>query len=77
MTRVAFTFDDQNFQSLKSVTANGGFTSMGSALRESIELSRILQEESENGFSELLICNGRQVRQILVPSIERMHRKRL
>ena len=75
MTRVAFTFDDFTFKSLRRVTSRGGFTSMGSALGASIELQKVLQTEVAGGFSELIVRDGEgHEKRVVIPSINRLTR---
>ena len=71
MKRIVFNFDDKSLSSLQKVTKRGQFSSMGGALRESVELFSIIQEESLSGFSELLVRSATQEKKITVPSLHK------
>lgn len=71
--RVVFTFDDRSYGSLKSVQEKGEFSSMGTAVKESIQLSEILQDQVSQGFSEVVLRNPKtnQEKVIIIPSLHR------
>jgi len=72
--RVVFTFDDNSLESLKNVQERGDFASMGTAVRESIQLSEILQDQVADGFTEVILRNPRtqQEKTIIIPSLRRV-----
>ena len=72
--RVVFTFDDQSLNSLKKVQSNADFASMGTAVRESIQLSEILQNQVQSGFSELVLRNPKtnQEKVLIIPSLQKL-----
>lgn len=71
--RVVFTFDERSYDSLKNLQEKGDFSSMGNAVRESIQLSEILQDQLSQGFSEVVLRNPKtnQERVIIIPSLHR------
>jgi len=72
--RVVFTFDDNSLESLKQVQERGDFASMGTAVRESIQLSEILQDQVADGFTEVILRNPKtqQEKTIIIPSLRRV-----
>ena len=71
--RVVFTFDEQSLNTLKTVKEKGAFSSLGTAVRESVQLSEILQEQVAEGFTEVVLRNPQtnQEKTIVVPSLRR------
>jgi hypothetical protein len=71
--RVVFTFDDSSLNSLKQVRERGNFSSMGTAVRESIQLSEVLQDQVGAGFTEVIVRNPRsnQEKTLVIPSLLR------
>ena len=74
--RVVFTFDDSSLESLKQVQERGDFSSMGTAVRESIQLSEILQDQVADGFTEVVLRNPKtnQEKTLVIPSLRRVGR---
>ncbi len=74
--RVVFTFDDRSYESLKNIQERGDFSSMGTAVRESIQLSEILQDQVSQGFSEVVLRNPQtsQEKVLIIPSLHRSAR---
>ena len=72
--RVVFTFDKPSLQSLKQVQERGDFTSMGTAVRESVQLSEILQDQVAEGFTEVVLRNPKtnQEKTLVIPSLQRV-----
>ena len=72
--RVVFTFDDSSLESLKQVRDRGEFSSMGTAVRDSIQLSEVLQDQVADGFSEVVLRNPRtsQEKTLVIPSLRRI-----
>jgi hypothetical protein len=72
--RVVFTFDDGSLESLKQVQQRGEFSSMGTAVRESIQLSEALQDQVADGFSEVVLRNPRtkQEKILIIPSLRKV-----
>lgn len=55
--RVVFTFDERSLDSLEQITEQGRFPSMANAVRESLQISRALQVQAEQGFTEVVVRN--------------------
>jgi len=72
--RVVFTFDDSSLESLKNVQDRGDFSSMGTAVREAISLSEVLQDQVSEGFSEVVLRNPRtnQEKTLVIPSLQKV-----
>jgi hypothetical protein len=72
--RVVFTFDTSSLQSLKQVKDKGQFSSLGMAVRESIQLSEVLQDQVANGFTEVVLRNPKtnQERTLVIPSLQKV-----
>lgn len=72
--RVVFTFDDNSLESLRQVQERGEFSSMGTAVREAVQLSEILQDQVADGFSEIVLRNPKtsQEKTLLIPSLKRV-----
>jgi hypothetical protein len=72
--RVVFTFDDSSLESLNHVRTRGDFSSMGTAVRDSIQLSEVLQDQVADGFTEVVLRNPRtnQEKTLVIPSLRRV-----
>lgn len=72
--RVVFTFDDNSLASLRQVQEKGDFSSMGTAVRESIQLSEVLQDQVADGFTEVILRNPRtsQEKTLVIPSLHKI-----
>jgi Arc/MetJ-type ribon-helix-helix transcriptional regulator len=55
--RVVFTFDERSLESLERITEQGRYPSMANAVRESLQISRALQSQAEQGFTEVKVRN--------------------
>ncbi len=75
--RVVFSFDDSSLESLKQVQNRGDFSSMGSAVREAIQLSEILQDQVAEGFSEIVLRNPKTSKEksIIIPSLQKIAKR--
>jgi Arc/MetJ-type ribon-helix-helix transcriptional regulator len=69
--RVVFSFDDRSLESLQRIKEQGRFSSMADAVRESLQVSRALQDQAEQGFTELVVRNPKTgtERVIVVPPL--------
>ncbi len=69
--RVVFSFDDRSLESLQKIKEQGRFSSMGEAVRESLQINRALQSQALQGFSEIVVRNPetKEERVIVVPTI--------
>lgn len=76
--RVVFSFDERIYSTLKEVQENGEFPSMGTAVRESIQLSDILQEQAAEGYTEVIVRNPKTNMQkiLVIPSLKRAAKRR-
>jgi hypothetical protein len=72
--RVVFTFDNSSLDSLKQVQQRGEFASMGTAVRESVQLSEVLQDQVADGFSEVVLRNPKtkQEKTLIIPSLQKL-----
>src|SRR5260370_26624799 len=70
--RVVFSFDERSLESLQKIKEQGRFTSMGEAVRESLQISRALQSQAHQGFSEIVVRNPetKEERVIVVPALQ-------
>ena len=75
--RVVFSFDERSYASIKQLQERGAFSSMGTAVRESIQLSEILQEQISEGFTEVVLRNPKtnQEKTLLIPALYRTSKK--
>jgi len=69
--RVVFSFDERSLESLQKIKEQGRFASMGEAVRESLQISRALQSQANQGFSEIVVRNPdtKEERVIVVPAM--------
>jgi len=85
-TEIAFDYDADSLALHRRITARGGHSSMGVALRESIVVQEALQDAVLEGFTELLVRKPetlssffldtpRREKEIIVPSLQRLARK--
>ena len=56
---VLFTFDPRNYQTLQDFTSTGSFTSTAEAVRGAVQVSRVLQSQAMQGFTEVVVRNPR------------------
>jgi Arc/MetJ-type ribon-helix-helix transcriptional regulator len=70
--RVVFSFDERSLESLQRIREQGRFSSMADAVRESLQVSRALQSQAEQGFSELVVRNPQtgEERVIVIPNLQ-------
>jgi Arc/MetJ-type ribon-helix-helix transcriptional regulator len=69
--RVVFSFDERSLESLQKIREQGRFASMGEAVRESLQISKALQSQAHQGFSEIVVRNPetKQERVIVIPAL--------
>ena len=73
--RVAFTFDERSLATLENMTEEGHFSSMADTVRESLQISRALQSQVKQGFTEIVVRNpetGKE-RVVVIPSLEALN----
>jgi predicted ATPase len=71
------TFDSNSLDSLKQLQERGEFSSIGTAVREAVQLSEVLQEQVDNGYSEVVLRNPKtnQEKTLVIPSLRRIAKK--
>ena len=55
--RVVFSFDERSLESLEKLTELARFSSMAETVRESLQISRALQSQAGQGFTEVVVRN--------------------
>ncbi len=70
--RVVFSFDERSLDSLKNITEQGHFASMADSVRESLQISRALQVQAGQGYTEVVVRNPetKEERVIVIPSLQ-------
>src|ERR1700736_59653 len=70
--RVVFSFDERSLESLQKLTEQGRFSSMADTVRESLQISRALQSQAGQGFTEVLVRNPEtdEARVLVIPTLE-------
>jgi len=70
--RIVFTFDERSLGSLQHVKEKGGFSSLGTAVRESILINQELHDQASEGFSEVVLRNPKtkQEKTLVIPSLK-------
>jgi hypothetical protein len=70
--RVVFTFDDRSLESLKRIKEQGHFDSLADTVRESLRVSRALQTQAEQGYTEVVVRNPKtkEERVIIIPTFQ-------
>ncbi len=71
--RIVFSFDDRSLDRLEQVKQKGGFQSLGTAVRESIQINQALHDEASEGFTEVVVRNPKtkQEKTLVIPSLKR------
>ena len=74
--RVVFSFDERSLASLEDLTKQGRFSSMAETVRGSLQISRALQLQAEQGFSEVILRNPetKEERIIVIPTLHSLKR---
>jgi hypothetical protein len=72
--RIVFTFDDRSLESLKQLQQRGDFASMGTAVRDSVQISELLQDLATDGFTEVVLRNPKtkQEKTLVIPFLKRL-----
>lgn len=70
--RVVFSFDERCLESLQKLTAQGRFSSMADTVRESLQISRTLQSQARQGFTEVIVRNPdtNEERVLVIPNLQ-------
>lgn len=71
--RIVFTFDEASLENLEQVKEQGRFTSLGTAVRESIQINQLLHDQASEGFSEVVVRNPKtkQEKTLVIQSLKR------
>ena len=69
--RVVFSFDERSLESLQKIKDQGRNSSMGEAVRDSLQISRALQSQATQGFSEIVVRNPdtKEERVMVIPTL--------
>lgn len=75
--RVAFTFDERSLDALEDMTREGSYNSMADTVRESLQISRALQTQAKQGFSEIALRNPDtgEERVVIIPHLQALKKK--
>ena len=70
--RVVFSFDERSLESLEKLTEQGRFVSMADTVRESLQISRALQTQAQQGFTEVIVRNPEtdEERVLVIPNLQ-------
>ena len=70
--RVVFTFDERSLKALEVMTEEGKYNSMADTVRESLQISRALQTQAKQGFSEITLLNPDtgEKRVVVIPHLQ-------
>ena len=70
--RVVFSFDARSLESLERLTEEGRFSSMADTVRESLQISRALQSQANQGFTEVVVRNPEtnEERVLVIPTLQ-------
>jgi Arc/MetJ-type ribon-helix-helix transcriptional regulator len=69
--RVVFSFDERILDSQEKHTEQGRFSSMAETVRESLQISRALQSQASQGFTEVIVRNPEtnEERVLVIPTL--------
>ena len=69
--RVVFTFDERSLESLEKIKAEARFGSLADAVRNSLQVTRALQQQKEQGYTEVVVRNPetKDERVIVIPNL--------
>jgi len=69
--RVVFTFDERSLESLERIKEQAKFGSLADAVRNSLQVSRALQQQAEQGYTEVIVRNpeSKEERVIVIPNL--------
>lgn len=76
--RLAFTFDERSYDALEEMTQTGHYSSMADTVRGSLQISRALQDQAKQGFTEVTLRNpdtGKE-RVVVIPILHGASKKR-
>jgi metal-responsive CopG/Arc/MetJ family transcriptional regulator len=69
--RVVFTFDERSLESLEKFKEQARFGSLADAVRNSLQVSRALQQQKEQGYVEVVVRNPetKEERIVVIPNL--------
>lgn len=69
--RIVFSFDDRSLDSLKKIQDDGNYPTMANAVRDSLQISRALQQQAEQGYREVIVRNPEtgEERIVVIPNL--------
>ncbi len=69
--RVVFTFDQRSMESLETLKERGRLDSLAEAVRNSLQLSRALQQQKELGYTEVVVRNPqtKEEKVLIIPNL--------
>ena len=70
--RIVFKFDEPSLRALEVMTKEGCYNSMADTICESLKISRALQTQSKQGFSEITLFNPDtgEERAVVIPHLQ-------
>ena len=69
--RVVFTFDERSLDSLEKLKEQARFESLAEAVRNSLQVARALQQQKEQGYTEVVVRNpeSKEERVVIIPDL--------
>jgi hypothetical protein len=55
--QVIFTFNEHSYESLKQIQSVGRFSTLAEAIQQSLVISKALQSQGKQGFTEVIVRN--------------------
>jgi Arc/MetJ-type ribon-helix-helix transcriptional regulator len=70
--RVVFSFDERSLESLNKLTEQGRFSSMADTVRDSLQVTRALQTQAQQGYTEVIVRNPEtnEERVLVIPNLQ-------
>jgi len=69
--RVVFTFDERSLESLEKLKDQARFNSLADTVRNSLQVSRALQQQKDQGYTEVIVRNPetKEERVLIIPNL--------
>ena len=69
--RVVFSFDERSLESLEQLKEHARHDSLADAVRSSLQVSRALQQQKDQGFREVVVRNPdtKEERVLIIPNL--------
>ena len=66
-----FTFDERSLDSLEKLKEHARFDSLAEAVRNSLQVARALQQQKEQGYTEVVVRNpeSKEERVVVIPNL--------